>query len=296
MKWYHGTTEENMRSIRAVGVRKGTFVSVELADARSFASLRSRWNKQRPVVLTADSPTSKPRLDRSGQAEAVLLADCRRFQIVPCNFAGDCAEPLEDYMRAAVARLFTVHKKRTYDRSLRFPVQRDDAGKRLCRWCQEPVPKGRRSYCSNQCQIEVDVRTSASAARRHVFERDKGVCAECSVDTELLRRVLGYAGLSMANAESYGKRRLYPHFRLHYKPPELYAFAKLLNFQLSGHLWEADHIVELSDGGDGGLDNLQTLCLSCHKRKTAANAGRRATVRRDLRRPLIVLLEHAATL
>ncbi len=33
--------------------------------------------------------------------------------------------------------------------------------------------------------------------------------------------------------------------------------------------WEADHIVPLKDGGGFGLDNLQTLCRACHRKKTA---------------------------
>ena|SRR4030065_329029 len=33
--------------------------------------------------------------------------------------------------------------------------------------------------------------------------------------------------------------------------------------------WQADHIIEVRDGGGGcGLDNFQTLCLKCHKKKT----------------------------
>ena len=33
--------------------------------------------------------------------------------------------------------------------------------------------------------------------------------------------------------------------------------------------WQADHIIEVRDGGGGcGIDNFQTLCLKCHKIKT----------------------------
>lgn len=33
--------------------------------------------------------------------------------------------------------------------------------------------------------------------------------------------------------------------------------------------WQADHIIEVRDGGGGcGLDNFQTLCKDCHKEKT----------------------------
>lgn len=36
--------------------------------------------------------------------------------------------------------------------------------------------------------------------------------------------------------------------------------------------WQADHIVEVRHGGGGcGLDNFQTLCTDCHKKKTKKN-------------------------
>ncbi|GAG13619.1 unnamed protein product [marine sediment metagenome] len=39
--------------------------------------------------------------------------------------------------------------------------------------------------------------------------------------------------------------------------------------------WEADHIVPISEGGGCcGLDNYQTLCVPCHKKESAALAGR----------------------
>lgn len=295
MQWFHATTEETIRSIRAVGLRKGTFVYVELADARRLASLRSQWNKQRPVVLTGPTPISKIKHDRTGTAEAVLLADCRSCRIVPCDFAGETAEPLSEFELHAVGRIFTAHKARTFNRDLRYPVQYNAEGKRCCRWCCKPVPRGRMSYCGDQCQIEVDIRSSAVAARRHVFERDKGVCRQCGTDTELLRRALGYAAYSLINSERYGAgshRRLHAHFRItaYEAQAPLRAVAAPLGFSnVTGHFWEADHIVELSDGGSGGLDNLQTLCVPCHKRKTAANAGRRALERRDRRKPLLAL-------
>ena len=36
---------------------------------------------------------------------------------------------------------------------------------------------------------------------------------------------------------------------------------------------EVDHIVALSRGGTNAMDNLQSLCRSCHSRKTVAEDG-----------------------
>lgn len=36
------------------------------------------------------------------------------------------------------------------------------------------------------------------------------------------------------------------------------------------NLWEVDHVIEVREGGGAcGLDNLQTLCPSCHDEKTS---------------------------
>jgi len=51
-------------------------------------------------------------------------------------------------------------------------------------------------------------------------------------------------------------------------------------------LWQADHIIEVVDGGgETDLSNIRTLCIPCHKQKTrSANAVRKqmAYVDKDL--------------
>lgn len=37
---------------------------------------------------------------------------------------------------------------------------------------------------------------------------------------------------------------------------------------------QVDHIIPRKRGGDDDLDNLQTLCVECHKRKSSAEAQR----------------------
>lgn len=126
---------------------------------------------------------------------------------------------------------------------------RDQEGRRLCRWCGEPVPRGRLTFCGDGCVHQYLLRSDPAYVRRRVFDRDRGVCASCGVDTERpedrdrLRADLGYRGTI--------------------------------------HLWEADHIVAVADGGGGcGLEGYQTLCCLCHHRKTATMARRRAAERR----------------
>src|SRR5580704_19480626 len=75
-------------------------------------------------------------------------------------------------------------------------VERSAAGRPLCRWCGSEVPKRRRTFCSDGCVHDWKLRTNPGYLREKVFERDKGVCAACGIDTEALRknkRKLDYA-------------------------------------------------------------------------------------------------------
>lgn len=80
------------------------------------------------------------------------------------------------------------------DRSRRIhklsgPVPKDAAGRPLCRWCGKPVPPPKRTVCSQACVHEIRMRTDQGYARNRVYERDKGRCALCGVDTDRLARI-----------------------------------------------------------------------------------------------------------
>lgn len=85
-----------------------------------------------------------------------------------------------------------------------------------------------------------------------VFERDKGICALCRTDV--------FEGATHRNGSPVRRG--------------------------SGHLWEADHIVPVVEGGgECTLENMRTLCIPCHKKETADLARRRAH-ERHVKRPL----------
>src|SRR4051794_29865902 len=67
-------------------------------------------------------------------------------------------------------------------------LARGASGRALCRWCALEVPKGRRTFCGETCVHEWKLRTNPGYLRDKVFERDRGVCAQCAVDTVALRR------------------------------------------------------------------------------------------------------------
>ena len=55
----------------------------------------------------------------------------------------------------------------------------------------------------------------------------------------------------------------------------------LLEAPSEGRCWHADHRLAVSDGGgECGVDNMQTLCVVCHQRKTSEAQARRSAKRR----------------
>jgi hypothetical protein len=105
------------------------------------------------------------------------------------------------------------------------------------------------------------IKTDPAFLRTLVGKRDRGRCSSCGLrcrdlekSLKLLRQVLARLGQSRV----YGSLR------------------KALKVKNRHSLWDADHIRPVVEGGgECGLENMQTLCLWCHRDKTAA--GRRAS-------------------
>jgi 5-methylcytosine-specific restriction protein A len=130
-------------------------------------------------------------------------------------------------------------------------VERSVAGKPLCRWCRNEVTaKRRRTFCSDDCVHAWKLRTDPAYLRDKVFERDKGVCAQCGVDTVALRR-------DMRKLDYAARRQFLKQWRLREGSRK--------------SLWDADHVVPVAEGGGQcDLSNMRTLCLLCHREATAA--------------------------
>ena len=115
-----------------------------------------------------------------------------------------------------------------------------------CRWCGAQVPAGRFTFCGPPCVHQWKLRTDPGYLREQVFARDRGVCALCGLDTEALRK---------------GKRKLDYRARRQFED----------DWGLRRHLWDADHIVPVAEGGgECDLSNMRTLCLKCHREATSA--------------------------
>lgn len=160
-------------------------------------------------------------------------------------------------------------------------------GERLCRWCHDPVGRGRRTFCSDDCMHEWRIRRDPGYVRSQVYRRDHGVCAICGLDTvaalktvnDLRRQArdealwMNYQGRTGACRDA-ARRRFEELLVMNGLPPDPPPRHR------TGTLWDADHIVPVVEGGGTcGLEGYRTLCVWCHKQETAKLATRRARER-----------------
>ena len=129
-----------------------------------------------------------------------------------------------------------------------------------CRWCGEDLgkrlPSGEpdpRLRWHAKC-VEARFSYTPGAQRTRVWDRELGVCQGCGrfVPRRTARRPGEIERLPWVR----------PHDTTHYRR------------------WAVDHIVPLWAGGVNEDENLQLLCVPCHKVKTAREATQRAAARR----------------
>lgn len=162
-----------------------------------------------------------------------------------------------------------LHSKYRFKRHLSLQTLREQLGREKghCTWCNGPLKSNHMRWCSESCRTEGLVRSGGSQAAWLVQQRDHGVCEECGLDTlrlkERLKRLLDKA-----------RKRPPVHCHSFFRARRI-AFKVIGG--IAGQPWHCDHILPVVEGGGCcGLENLQTLCIACHKKDTAAIAKRRA--------------------
>jgi 5-methylcytosine-specific restriction protein A len=147
-------------------------------------------------------------------------------------------------------------------------------GRPLCRWCGQETKPPRRTFCSDPCVREHQIRSNPGYARKLVGQRDRGVCQICRLDTAKLKRIVDALNRTVHRitgvTEEKKRRaewrinRLRERFPWAFEKPSVY---RRLSLRL--HLWEMDHIVPVAEGGGScGLENLRALCRACHLQVT----------------------------
>jgi 5-methylcytosine-specific restriction protein A len=129
--------------------------------------------------------------------------------------------------------------------------RRDAEGRALCRWCDQPVPKGRKSWCSKKCVDEWRERGDWNHIRDKIIKRDK-VCQMC------------------------GHQRYHRDYEIKADP----RYPSRIPQTVLTRGWDVDHIVAVEDGGTDDPANLRLLCTRCHKERTAEQRRAKALARR----------------
>ena len=121
-----------------------------------------------------------------------------------------------------------------------------------CYFCNKKIPMWSdfNPFCSPKCTDEYHIRSSLKFLREKTLKRDKGICKHCGINCIKAEKLIHI--LKKENDEM--------------------SIESLLKFwQFDGHrsYWEADHIDPVfKGGGQCGLENIQTLCIKCHKIKS----------------------------
>ncbi len=123
------------------------------------------------------------------------------------------------------------------------PESYHDNNDRTCRECRGPLKNNRQTrFCSRQHNEDYWSGMTWAGVRLLVFKRDDYICQGCgNMGRHLGRGADGkFMGIGTVKVE-------------------------------------ADHIVELADGGEAWeMSNIQTLCKECHKAKTSTSRRARA--------------------
>jgi len=173
-----------------------------------------------------------------------------------------------------------------YVTALDLPTGLDADGRKLCAWCPNPLPRGRRRYCSAACDFEAGIRMQPLLALRHVGERDGWRCGKCGrklwpKDHEytVLRRVVpeSWLGRSIRRYEAD-----YRHLQRMHEALKTGLKAGMIRYEL-------DHVVPVSEGGGCcGLDGFRLLCLRpCHAEETGKLRRRLNARKREAVQPVL---------
>lgn len=136
------------------------------------------------------------------------------------------------------------------------------ANEKLCAWCNTQPVKGRRKYCSPDCQLSTHMHCYPQSNESKSFilmHLQACACVGCGLSfEELLVKKINRWWIEFNE----------PRGRW-YKAGKIQLIGYFYITCQTGDIIQVDHITPLHKGGRGiGLENVQVLCVGCHKKKT----------------------------
>ncbi|XP_038680084.1 DNA annealing helicase and endonuclease ZRANB3 isoform X2 [Tripterygium wilfordii] len=248
----------------------------------SFLTFINEWNKLRPIdrkkllgkplqlPLTAELCYLNESInhDRGG-----LLRGKSKRRTTPFYEISQTLPSNADWRKV---RLFVGYSKKEKEYMQGWTLM----GEPLCKLCQTPCKDKRAKtpeffedlFCNLDCCEEYRLRTSNRYLRQELFQVEHGVCSKCQLDCHQLVKII--KPLSLVRRREYIKK----------VAPNLASRKSLLDKLVSdpseGNAWHADHIVPVyQGGGECRLENMRTLCVTCHADVTAAQQAERKSTR-----------------
>lgn len=145
-------------------------------------------------------------------------------------------------------------------------------GRGLCRMCGEEVPKGRRTFCGEDCVHQYKLRNNPHYASIQLRKKHKEVCALCGLDITKEKQKFRN---ELKECPSGTKRDDYQVYMECRKGVED-KWKEAGWAPVYGKWYRVDHVIPVAEGGgpqDWPIDkpyedNLRILCLRCHKKET----------------------------
>lgn len=162
--------------------------------------------------------------------------------------------------------------------------------RRTCRGCGGEVPPHRLSWCGDDCVEAWTLLHWWVKARAKRIETDGGVCQQCGRAAVALQEAAEGIRHRLLEWDRWTKdssgwrTNVWNAIAAQVSDAGFPAPAGLFGSYRARSFVEVDHIHARADGGDHRQENLRTLCVPCHKRRTKEQRAERAAAKRERKR------------